>query len=94
MHKKGIGLTNPPFYMASNPLSQTGLDPSSPTWPYSFPILPQKLLTIHFIGSSLFCVGKQLLQAPSTQRINSPGLLDRINMMDRMLPAGRKPDRQ
>jgi len=45
-------------------------------------------------SSSLFCVGKQLLQVSLTQRIDSPKFLDRINRMDRMLPAGRKPDRQ
>jgi GxxExxY protein len=36
------------------------------------------------LGSSLFCVGKQLLQVSSTQRIDSPRFLDRINRMGRM----------
>jgi len=46
------------------------------------------------LGFLLFCVGKQLLQVSLTQRIDSPRFLDRINRMDRMLPASRTPDRQ
>ncbi len=47
-----------------------------------------------FLGSSLLCVGKQLLQVSLTQRIDSPRFLDRINRMDRMLPVRLRRDRQ